>query len=215
MECDCARLTVCFDEPFWVAVYEREEAGRLTVCRQEFGAEPKDGEVYRWLLSAWRTLVFSPAVGLERRQTGRANPKRVRRQARAAAEQQGVGTKAQQALSEQREAIKQSANFSAYTVSEPITFRKFISESAENFNLKIVSSLQSDAKPIIEVLNGIKERPKNICILTGPEGDMSPNEYSLAAEAGFLPVKIGQNVMKCDTASLTAMAICNAYYNLD
>ena len=113
------------------------------------------------------------------------------------------------------EAIKQSANFSAYTVSEPITFRKFISESAENFNLKIVSSLQSDAKPIIEVLNGIKERPKNICILTGPEGDMSPNEYSLAAEAGFLPVKIGQNVMKCDTASLTAMAICNAYYNLD
>ena len=106
MECDCARLTVCFDEPFWVAVYEREEAGRLTVCRQVFGAEPRDGEVYRWLLSAWRTLVFSPAVGLERRQTGRTNPKRARRQARAAAEQQGVGTKAQQALQLQREQEK-------------------------------------------------------------------------------------------------------------
>ena len=108
MECDCARLTVCFDEPFWVAVYEREEAGRLTVCRQEFGAEPRDGEVYRWLLSAWRTLVFSPAVGLDRRQTGRTNPKRARRQARAAAEQQGVGTKAQQALQLQREEQRQA-----------------------------------------------------------------------------------------------------------
>ena len=76
MECDCARLTVCFEAPFWVAVYEREEAGRLTVCRQVFGAEPRDGEVYQWLLASWRTLAFSPAVALERREAGRLSPKR-------------------------------------------------------------------------------------------------------------------------------------------
>ena len=87
MECDCARLTVCFEAPFWVAVYEREEAGRLTVCRQVFGAEPRDGEVYQWLLASWRTLAFSPAVALERREAGRLSPKRAQRQARAAAEQ--------------------------------------------------------------------------------------------------------------------------------
>lgn len=86
MECDCARLTVCFEAPFWVAVYEREEAGRLTVCRQVFGAEPRDGEVYQWLLASWRTLAFSPAVALERREAGRLSPKRAQRQARAAAE---------------------------------------------------------------------------------------------------------------------------------
>ena len=107
MECDCARLTVCFEAPFWVAVYEREEAGRLTVCRQVFGAEPRDGEVYQWLLASWRTLAFSPAVALERREAGRLSPKRAQRQARAAAEQRGVGTRAQQALQLQREQAKQ------------------------------------------------------------------------------------------------------------
>lgn len=108
MECDCARLTVCFESPFWVAVYEREEAGRLTVCRQVFGAEPRDGEVYQWLLASWRTLAFSPAVALERREAGRLSPKRAQRQARAAAEQRGVGTRAQQALQLQREERKQA-----------------------------------------------------------------------------------------------------------
>ena len=108
MECDCARLTVCFEAPFWVAVYEREEAGRLTVCRQVFGAEPRDGEVYQWLLASWRTLAFSPAVALERREAGRLSPKRAQRQARAAAERRGVGTRAQQALQLQREERKQA-----------------------------------------------------------------------------------------------------------
>ena len=108
MECDCARLTVCFEAPFWVAVYEREEAGRLTVCRQVFGAEPRDGEVYQWLLASWRTLAFSPAVALERREAGRLSPKRAQRQARAAPEQRGVGTRAQQALQLQREERKQA-----------------------------------------------------------------------------------------------------------
>lgn len=62
MECGYARLTVWFADPFWVGVYEREAEGRLEVCRHTFGAEPKDGEVWQWLLSAWRGLDFSPAV---------------------------------------------------------------------------------------------------------------------------------------------------------
>ncbi len=82
MECGYARLTVWFADPFWVGVYEREAEGRLEVCRHTFGAEPKDGEVWQWLLSAWRGLDFSPAVEAPRRPSGRENPKRVRRQVR-------------------------------------------------------------------------------------------------------------------------------------
>ena len=104
MECGYARLTVWFADPFWVGVYEREAEGRLEVCRHTFGAEPKDGEVWQWLLSAWRGLDFSPAVEAPRRPSGRENPKRVRRQARNRPEKTGVGTKAQQALQLQREA---------------------------------------------------------------------------------------------------------------
>ena len=86
MECGYARLTVWFADPFWVGVYEREAEGRLEVCRHTFGAEPKDGEVWQWLLSAWRGLDFSPAVEAPRRPSGRENPKalQLQREARRA-----------------------------------------------------------------------------------------------------------------------------------
>ena len=36
------RLTVLFEEPFWVGVFERISEDRLSVCKVTFGAEPKD-----------------------------------------------------------------------------------------------------------------------------------------------------------------------------
>ena len=35
-------ITVLFDEPFWVAVYERQFGNKYEVCKITFGAEPKD-----------------------------------------------------------------------------------------------------------------------------------------------------------------------------
>ncbi len=35
------KLTVFFEEPFWVGVFERTENGKLSVCKVSFGAEPK------------------------------------------------------------------------------------------------------------------------------------------------------------------------------
>ncbi len=39
-----SRLTVFFEDPFWVGLYEREDGGSYEVCRVVFGAEPKDKE---------------------------------------------------------------------------------------------------------------------------------------------------------------------------
>ena len=36
------KLTVYFEDPFWVGVFERVEEGKLSVCKVTFGAEPKD-----------------------------------------------------------------------------------------------------------------------------------------------------------------------------
>ena len=43
------RLTVFFEEPFWIGVFERISEGKLSVCKVTFGAEPKDYEVYDFL----------------------------------------------------------------------------------------------------------------------------------------------------------------------
>lgn len=37
-----SRITVFFDDPFWVAVYERVAGGKLEACKITFAAEPKD-----------------------------------------------------------------------------------------------------------------------------------------------------------------------------
>ena len=36
------KLTVYFDDPFWVGVFEHTESGKLSVSKVTFGAEPKD-----------------------------------------------------------------------------------------------------------------------------------------------------------------------------
>lgn len=92
-----AVLRVFFEDPFWVGVFERTSQGRVSVSRVTFGPEPKDYEVWDYLLRNYSKLRFSPSVEAVVKETG-ANPKRVRRQARRELQQPGIGTKSQQAL---------------------------------------------------------------------------------------------------------------------
>ena len=99
-------LTVYFDEPFWVGVFERTEDGRLSVCKVTFGAEPKDYEVWAFVLEHYHQLTFSPAVEADTRQAA-DNPKRRQRNVGKQMARTGVGTKSQQALQMQLEQNKQ------------------------------------------------------------------------------------------------------------
>lgn len=36
-----SRLTILFDDPFWIGLYEREDDTEYSVCRIVFGAEPR------------------------------------------------------------------------------------------------------------------------------------------------------------------------------
>lgn len=100
-------LTVFFADPFWVGMYERVEDGRLTVCKITFGAEPRDAEVYQFLLAHWQKLKFSLPVAADGRPlVTPANPKRMQRAIQKQLSRPGVGTKSQQALKLQHEEAK-------------------------------------------------------------------------------------------------------------
>ena len=99
------RLTVFFEEPFWVGVFERISEGKLSVCKVTFGTGPKDYEVYDFILKNYYCLRFSPAVATDVKEAGR-NPKRVQREVRKQMQNTGVGTKSQQALKLQQEQLK-------------------------------------------------------------------------------------------------------------
>ncbi|MGD9154428.1 MAG: YjdF family protein [Bacillota bacterium] len=100
------KLTVFFDEPFWVGIFERSDAGKLETARVVFGAEPKDYEVCEYIRMHFNKLVFSPPVATEVADKPKINPKRLQRKIRQEMSAVGVGTKAQQALQLEREAQK-------------------------------------------------------------------------------------------------------------
>lgn len=96
-------LTVLFENPFWIGLYERMSGNRYEVCKITFGAEPKDYEVYDFFLKNWRKLKFSPPIKTEKLEERKINPKRMQREINSQLENQGIGTKAQQALKLQQE----------------------------------------------------------------------------------------------------------------
>ncbi|MBE5847778.1 MAG: DUF2992 family protein [Lachnospiraceae bacterium] len=99
------KLTVFFEDPFWVGVFERVSDGELSVCKVTFGAEPKDYEVQDFIIRHFYGLKFSPTVKVELKQTA-DNPKRRQRNAGKQMQNAGIGTKSQQALQMQREEMK-------------------------------------------------------------------------------------------------------------
>ena len=103
---DQCKLTVFFEDPFWVGVFERIENGKLSVAKVTFGAEPKDFEIYEFVLKHYYDLQFSPAVATVVKES-KQNPKRIHREIKKALAQTGIGTKSQQALKLQQEQNKQ------------------------------------------------------------------------------------------------------------
>ena len=101
-----SKLTILFENPFWVGLYERIDGDQYEVCKVTFGAEPKDYEIYDFLLANWRKLTFSPPVKADKIQERRINPKRMQREINSQLENKGIGTKAQQALKLQHEQNK-------------------------------------------------------------------------------------------------------------
>lgn len=102
---DTTSLTVFFEEPFWIGVFERVEKGKLSVCKITFGAEPKDSEIWVFILKHYDELKFSPPVEVNVKQKA-DNPKRRLRIAAKQMKHTGIGTKSQQALQLQREQMK-------------------------------------------------------------------------------------------------------------
>ncbi|MDF2986742.1 MAG: hypothetical protein K0R50_2252 [Eubacterium sp.] len=98
-----AQFTVYFEDPFWVGVYERKNGNLLEVSRVVFGEEPKDYEVFYYLLENWGKLRFSPLVEAESSEAHRINSKRMQRAINKQLSRTGIGTKAQQALKLQQE----------------------------------------------------------------------------------------------------------------
>ena len=87
---------------------------------------------------------------------------------------------------------------------EPVTDFKDVVAAAQDYDLKLLPHLNGARKLLKEVI--AEKRPENIIVLIGPEGDFAPAEVALALHHGFLPVSLGDTVLRVATAAIAVAA---------
>ena len=104
-------------------------------------------------------------------------------------------------------AAKQSLKAAVPAVSEPVSVKEFIQESADTDALKLIAYCFEDERvprrSIKEVLEGFDGT--DIIVMIGPEGDFSKAEAEMALEHGFIPIHLGASRLRTETAAVTAV----------
>lgn len=91
-------------------------------------------------------------------------------------------------------------------------------QSAASCDLKLIGSLQPEARHLREILwewrersedSGMKElgQPESVLLLIGPEGDFTAEEHALALAQGCVPLTLGPIVLRVETAALYCLSI--------
>ena len=108
------------------------------------------------------------------------------------------------------EACKQCAQFTIPVIAEPISFDAWI-KSPDPSKLKIIASLAENPENFRETLAAQPEI-ESVTILIGPEGDFTPQETEVALAAGFIPVTLGDLVLRVETATLFSISAIRFHY---
>lgn len=83
----------------------------------------------------------------------------------------------------------------------PIVLLSSALQYAAKWGIFIVGSLAAGAKPLKDTLESAVG-VNHVCLLVGPEGDLAPDEYQCAIHAGGVPVTLGSQVLRSETASI-------------
>ena len=100
------KLTVLFQEPFWIGVFEGEYDNKYNVARVVFGAEPTEAQLYQFVLDNYYKIPFKETSSEEVCKEKKISYKRKQRIIKKQQKEEGIGTKAQNAIKAQQETAK-------------------------------------------------------------------------------------------------------------
>ncbi len=103
------------------------------------------------------------------------------------------------------EACKQCGQDTLPEIAEPLAFDRWIEKQGESPGLKIIASLTPGAVSLRKILKN-HPLPNRVTLLVGPEGDFSPTETSAALEAGFIPISLGNIILRVETATFFGLS---------
>ncbi len=104
-------------------------------------------------------------------------------------------------------ACEQSGRVRLPLVDAPVTLKEWFGAAPANVDSQLI------LKPGAELpLTAVAAPPTKVCLLIGPEGGFSDNEYEDADVAGFRPVAIGPRILRTETAAVAAIAILQSLW---
>lgn len=93
---------------------------------------------------------------------------------------------------------------------EPIKNIEEVLANSGGYDLKLIPTLAGEREGLKDVL--VKNKPKNILVFIGPEGDFTPDELKLAKKSGCTPVSLGNLVLRVETAAVAVASFIRLYY---
>jgi len=73
--------------------------------------------------------------------------------------------------------------------------------------LRIVPWEEERSQGLGQLLRGLREPPRQVSLLVGPEGGLEPQEVEMARQCGFAVVTLGPRILRAETAALVACAL--------
>ena len=119
------KLTVFFENPFWVGIFEDFENDNLSVCKVTFGSEPKEYEIYDFILKKFYNLRFSNEMKSNFREKAK-NPKRRQREIKKELQSKKFLKKSEEILKLQYEENKKERKIKTKKEKELEKQRKFL-----------------------------------------------------------------------------------------
>ena len=119
------KLTVFFENPFWIGIFENFENDNLSVCKVTFGSEPKEYEIYDFILKKFYNLRFSNEMKSNFREKAK-NPKRRQREIKKELQSKKFLKKSEEILKLQYEENKKERKIKTKQEEELEKQRKFL-----------------------------------------------------------------------------------------
>ena len=119
------KLTVFFENPFWVGIFENFENDNLSVCKVTFGSEPKEYEIYDFILKKFYNLRFSNEMKSNFSEKAK-NPKRRQREIKKELQSKKFLKKSEEILKLQYEENKKERKIKTKQEEELEKQRKFL-----------------------------------------------------------------------------------------
>ncbi len=102
-------------------------------------------------------------------------------------------------------AMKQSVRSYLPKLNEPLSFSEFI--AGERTGKRLIACCDPGIERLM--INSAFSPGEEVTILIGPEGDFTPEEVIQAVQHGFIPVHMGPNRLRTETAGV--VTCCSVY----